>query len=273
MKDKLLTFDYFTGLIRGWGLILYATLPSGLALLNILDIKTTEVPFQPVQLLFPIIPLLVLYVLIQNKQKKWFLKRKYLKRRTIFSLVLILILTTSICGISLLITTHYQMSFTWEGLKGVWQAFLMSVSSLVISATLFLTILTKKEDLPGIPSIEFTIKNTEIKNGLIQIKYIMNEGDNFINIQLKKLSTIAKKCQDEAEIIRLNNINCSINYEMKTFIERLKAFIETLNELSNQDGDERSKKIEKCFSQNYSGVKEEILKHRETILYFKDLTI
>jgi hypothetical protein len=191
-------YDYLIG-CRGWGLVLYGTLPASLAVLRVIKIPEFEIrAFEIVGLLVFIafIPLLVLYLLIRQRLMAWYLMVYGLRIRSIFITLAILILSSVICGAAGLIEGKYILltpkqwllvdsSLRW---RPIVEAFLLGIVILVGSSTLFLAAVRETGGLPALPSADF-IKNisdlkdalTSIQNDLIWIKLENTELDKFSN--------------------------------------------------------------------------------------------
>jgi hypothetical protein len=165
-----LSFDQILGL-RGWGLILYGSLPANLALLGALEVKLGDVAAVQ-KYLIPVsfLPVFVTYLLIKNRQAAWFLTRDFLIARSLITTGLILILSTIISGASGVLRGRYTFSGSGSRWLGTSEAYLFGVASLVITSTLFMTVLSKDSDLPGLPSSKFVELLREIRADLRKVK-------------------------------------------------------------------------------------------------------
>lgn len=168
--ETVVLLDLVVGL-RGWGLILYGVLPANLALLGFVEIKLSASSL--ILLLLPIVvflPLVTTFLLIRNRHKDWYLTTKLLNTRSFIVTLVILLLASLISGLSGIIHGRYLVSLAYFGtmshLATIAESFLMAVGSLVLSSTLFLTILTKDSDFPGLPSTDFVRLAKTIRESL-----------------------------------------------------------------------------------------------------------
>lgn len=193
--------DQNTGLTRSWGLVLYASLPSCLAIIDVLEIKITEFEFGFEHVLFSVIPISVLYVLIHNKYHGWFIDLDKIHLRTLISLIIILLISTSICGLSLLVKGEYQLNLSSQGFIGVGKSYLMAISSLVLSSVLFLASLTKSSNLPGLPHSKMSNFIESIRSRLLRIQRaeICNVDEDELN-QLLEIILSVERDIDESDI-------------------------------------------------------------------------
>ncbi len=235
MLQKL---DQFTGIIRSWGLLLYASLPANLALLNILDIKINNIAFRYEYLFAAILPLTVIFLLILERQRVWFLRRDFLYFRTFFSVFLILIITTSICGLSLLIRNDYILTFNPKEWQGVAKAFLMAIASLVVSSALFMTILTKSSNLPGVPKKNFIDFQQKLKSNLLEIVNDEIWLDNNENLErfISIVDELEKDLQNFIFCIEINIINIEFKNllmdisNLKKLLDEIEKYFNNFNE-------------------------------------------
>jgi hypothetical protein len=172
--DTIVFLDLLFGL-RGWGLILYGVLPANLALLGVLEVKLTSLD-KLTRFLVPVVflPLLTTFLLIRQRHKEWYLTTKLLKTRSFIVTVIIFLLASLITGISGIIQGRYDVSWNYFGTTGhlttIAESFVIAVGSLVLTSTLFLTILTKESNFPGIPSVDFAKLLGTIRTDLRQIQ-------------------------------------------------------------------------------------------------------
>lgn len=185
--DKL---DQMLGL-RAWGLILYGALPASLSLLGVVEIKVAQVDrvgrMLIVMLVVSLLPMIVTFLLVRTRQKEWYFTTDYLFLRSIITTLLIVIAATLIAGASGIIREKYQFSpldlTNQNQLAAFAESFLFGIASLVISSSLFATILTKGADLPGLPASGFISAIAKMRQQLIALqnsqiwqKYDYNEG-------------------------------------------------------------------------------------------------
>lgn len=247
-KKLLLQFDYYTGFIRGWGLILYSTLPASLAILGVLEINIEAIEFRIEYLFISLIPVIVLYLLILKRYHSWFIERRHLHIRTSITLAIIISLTTALCGLSLVVKDNYSFILGKNGLEGLILSFLMAISSLVISSALFMIILTKETDLPGLPNVKIIDLIGEIK---LKIKSIQNEinaepltEDNLENV-IATIEPLSKNILSNGQL----NYCLSIRYELDSFQIELDNLINELNTLILKNGYEKAESIKQISSE------------------------
>jgi hypothetical protein len=213
---RVTTADYFLGL-RAWGLILYGALPANLSLLGVLDVKLAKVADLVLLLPLSVVPLLLVFLLIRSRQRDWYLSTDFLNFRSALHALLILLLATLIFGLSGLVLKGYKfapqalaacdcsrLAACWP-LKGIVESFLFAVGSLVLSSTLFMTIMTKGGDLPGLPTGEFTKQLGAIREKLrrVQSAPVWNvEGGDC----LKSVADEAKKLLGDLRAVSGNDL-------------------------------------------------------------------
>ncbi len=173
--DTIVFLDLLLG-VRGWGLILYGVLPANLALLGVLEVKLVPSLDKLTRFLVPIVflPLITTFLLIRHRHKEWYLTTKLLKTRSFIVTAVIFLLASLITGVSGIIQGKYDVSWSYFGTRGhlttILESFLIAVGSLVLTSTLFLTILTKESNLPGLPSVDFVKLLTTIRADLKQLQ-------------------------------------------------------------------------------------------------------
>src|ERR1700752_5346630 len=193
--------------IRGWGLILYGALPANLALLGTLEVKLGKVDDLK-YFLIPVsfLPIFATFLLIRNRYKEWYLTTDFLKTRSAITTLIIVVSATLISGASGVLHNKYVLTLNfWNdaGLMAIAESYLFGVSSLVITSTLFMTVLSKGSDLPGLPSAKFVELLSKIRSGLSQVKaspiweWPKYQGnDQITNELIAKLATV-KTSYDE----------------------------------------------------------------------------
>lgn len=193
--------------IRGWGLILYGTLPSNLALLGALNVEIAQIDkLSPILILLAsILPIYTIFILIRDLQKKWYLSEDYLKFRSVTITTIIILLATIISMISGIIHGRYVFtitnSFDFSSWTAVTESFIMAVISLVISSTFFVTTISKETDLPGLPPTYFVNLIEKLHEDMMQIKsskiwndsFLTNEDYDKIIIKATAIKTNLKK--------------------------------------------------------------------------------
>lgn len=236
-SDYLIKLDNIIGL-RAWGLILYGALPSNLALLGALEVKIDQI--NDLSLFYfimaSILPILVIFMLIKDRHREWYLTTDLLNLRSAITTIIILILATSISGISGIIHNRYIVgiphSWNWNEWIAIAESFLLAIVSLVISTTFFIAALSKEVDLPGLPSKAFTelmtklhIDMRKMKRSKIWGEYIPLD-DELINLietikqDLDKVNSIGNYLAKESlkqtcyDIINLINVLNTIKYSI-----------------------------------------------------------
>jgi hypothetical protein len=172
---RIVTLDYLVGL-RAWGLLLYGALPATLALLGLLEVKLTQT--RNILLLIPIsfLPLFLTFLLVRSRHREWYLTTDFLNFRSAFVTVSIISMATLISGLSGVLHDKYQFSSSvitkagiLEYLYVVAESFLLGAGSLVLTSTLFMAIITKGGDLPGLPASELVKKIATIRSKLQRV--------------------------------------------------------------------------------------------------------
>jgi hypothetical protein len=171
--------DYIIG-IRASGLILYGALPANLALLGMLEVKLGKVEnllslsasllFLPASLL----PLAVTFLLVRNRCREWYLTKDFLLCRSLVVTFLLTCCVSLITGAAGVINGKYILTpehiFDRQHFTVMAESFLLGISSLVITSTLFMSILTKAPDLPALPSSKFVELLNSIRNKIKQMQ-------------------------------------------------------------------------------------------------------
>lgn len=96
-----------------------------------------------------------------------------LKTRSAMTTLIIVVRASLISGASGVLHNKYVLTLNfWNnaGLMAIAESYLFGVSSLVITSTLFMTVLSKGGDLPGLPSVKFVELLGKIRSGLRQVK-------------------------------------------------------------------------------------------------------
>jgi hypothetical protein len=173
LDSKLELLDQLLGL-RSWGLILYGALPASLSLLGILDVKIGSFNKILPILLVSLLPLSLTFMLIRARQRDWYFTTDYLNVRSSITTLLIVMSATVIAGASGVIRDKYVFSLhnltDRSHVLAMGESFLFGMASLVISSTLFATILTKEANLPGLPATDFVKSATGVRQTLIGIQ-------------------------------------------------------------------------------------------------------
>jgi hypothetical protein len=263
LRNKAPQLDLIFG-IRAWGLILYGALPASLALLGILEVKVTNIgnslPFLvPVSLL----PLLITFLLIRSRNKDWYLTTKLLNIRSLIVTGLIVLCATFISGASGIIHGRYSLLLSEFGslhhITSIAESFLIGIGSLVLTSTLFLTILTKDSNLPGLPSSDFVKALAEIRGKLKQLQSssIWHSHTGFDG---GKLIATAQELEDSLEKITNYPGNNFAKSSLEPVRSGISHFINAVSEIQKGGNDESKRLIwAKHFMQS-----ESLEKHKES---------
>ncbi|HKQ07468.1 MAG TPA: hypothetical protein VJ464_20255 [Blastocatellia bacterium] len=170
---KLVRLDRLLGL-RGWGLVLYGALPANLALIGAVKVEMKLEASLPLFLFVVPLPVITTYLLIRTRQKEWYLATDRLALRSAITCAMIILLASLITGAARLIQGEYRWDFDFRlaglftpaHLKTAGESFLFGIATLVFSSTLFMTILTKGTDLPGLPLTGFVTLLGKVRQGL-----------------------------------------------------------------------------------------------------------
>lgn len=212
-NDNLVLLDHLLGL-RTWGLILYGILPSNLALLGVLNVNI--ISFHELSIFtisaVSILPIIFLAMLVQDQNKKCYLYSDFIFFRSAIITFLILCLSTSIIGLSGVLNNKYNIGVpqNFADFTAIIECFLSAVSSLVISSSFFILAITRKSDLPGLPSISF-------------------------------IELIGKLDREMRELIRFKDWNYYTDYE-NHYIEKIDEIEKTISEINNLKGNNLAKK-------------------------------
>lgn len=200
MSSQKRKFDYQMFLdrifgLRAWGLILYGALPANLALLGAIEIKISSANEQLPFLLIPatILPILLIFILIRDRHREWYLTTDSLNLRSVIVSITILFVAMIICGISGIIHNNYIIglpdNWNFNEWTAIVESFLLAVASLVLSSTLFITALKKEVDLPGLPSSDFVELIAKLRKNMRKMKgskiwkeYIPLDDNGFIKL-------------------------------------------------------------------------------------------
>jgi hypothetical protein len=173
--------DQILGL-RSWGLIMYGALPASLSLLGFLEVKMElfkKVKLSNVWMLMAILvvsslPVLLTFLLVRARQKEWYFTSDYLNLRSLITTLLIMLVSTLISGAAGIIRGDFVFSLDnitdAAHRSAMVESFLIGIASLVLSSTIFATILTKGADLPGLPSTTYVSLINGIRQQLIAIR-------------------------------------------------------------------------------------------------------
>lgn len=237
---------------RAFGLILFSLLPSNLALIGSLQVKIGSLDkFPPIiVVLSSSIPILAIFFLIRNKHKEWYLDKSLLNIRSGVHTLLILVLSTVICGISGVINGRYTFeiqdtflklpystfeisnSLEWSKTLPVVESFLLAIVSLVLSSTLFLAVLTKEGNFPLLPSAEFveSLKNVKIDIQKLQRDKLWEEAytneeeyDRLIELSRRIIEGLRKS----------GDLNFFAKGLLKSDEENMTHFLESLEDIKS----------------------------------------
>lgn len=242
-SNIIIRVDELLGL-RGWGLIFYGVLPSNLALLGILDTKLPDIDQISIILILvaSIIPLFFIFGLIRSQNKNWYITKDRFNIRSLTITFLIIILSTLIVEISGVIHKKYVLCMPWdiETLNSSAECFLLAISSLVLSSSIFILALTQKTNFPLLPPVSFAESICKIEKNLRVIKddeiwYNFKDVDDF-------LVNLVEDTKNELYDVSISNgnnlakISLNQNYEDLINLEKVLKIIQI-------DRGEKSKKI------------------------------
>jgi len=166
--------DHLFG-FRGWALVLYGALPANLAVIGALRVDSAfNAPTWPMVGLLAL-PIFVTYLLIRTRQREWYVSAAFLRIRSLVVTLTILACSVAIYDAAQLAKNRFKWSperpwWTPESSLALRESLLFSVASLVVSSTLFMTLLTKATDLPGLPSVATVTTLSRLRNGLRTVK-------------------------------------------------------------------------------------------------------
>lgn len=195
-SDNLILLDKLFG-FRAWGLILYSVISTILLLLGISNLKISSFNNLSNTFLITIsIPLIILLALsVKHQNQKWYLTTSYLYFRSTILTIIILLLSTSIVWIYE-DTNNPNLETTQNSMKvNPMKCLIIATLSLLIPSAFFVSSLTSKLDLPGLPSNSFVTLIEELylkMRELIKIKTWKNYTDydqNFMNL-IKEIETV-----------------------------------------------------------------------------------
>jgi len=204
LDQFLVRSDQMLGL-RASALLLYGALPANLALLGVLELKTY--PFggnSYVILIACFLPVLLTFLLIRNRHKDWYLSRENLTSRSLLATGVVIGLASLISGAAGVLRGTYTPSLSAMSLHAMTNCLLTGVASLVLTSTLFLTIITKGADVPGLPSTQLVTDLSKIRQDLILIQASLRtiqyapRNQGWIG-DLNEVQTRAKSVQQKIE--------------------------------------------------------------------------
>jgi len=170
VKDPpIVLLDHLVG-IRAWGLVLYATLPANLALIGALkvEVKGTGDGWPALALL--VLPVVATFLLIRSRQREWYLSPLLLNSRSLIMTLLILFFSSTIYAGAQILTGHYVFTlaepFGAAQFTTIRESIFFGVACLVASSTLFMTLLTKDSNLPGLPRSDAGTSLAAVRSGL-----------------------------------------------------------------------------------------------------------
>ena len=178
-------------------------------------------------------------MLIRARHRDWYLTSDFINLRSAVSTLVILILATLICAFSIIVHKEGKSDnsvesiigifehFKWEELKIIApQAFLLAVVSLVISSTLFITVLTKKVNLPGLPSVELVELIDKIRNNMRKIMG-SKVWEEYISVDDGKLINMAVEVKNDIDQAAV----CTGSYFVKKSLELIRIDIVNLKDI------------------------------------------
>lgn len=175
-EDWTQLLDHLVGL-RAWGLILYGVLPASLAALGFLEVADFDArprDILPALLLMAAVPVAVLWLLVNQRLRSWYLTRWGSRIRATFLTVTIIALSTAVSGAAGLIDGDY----VWIGLAvldpandrdfvtPILRSLLVAAVTLIATATFFLTAVEDESNLPSLPSKDFVANIKRMRSRL-----------------------------------------------------------------------------------------------------------
>ena len=250
---------------RAWGLILYGALPSWLALLGVSkgEVKFTAIEYLlPISIFASILPIAITFLLIRARHRNWYLTTDFLNVRSFISTFVILILAILICGVSVIIHSENNGESNIGILKYFKskelgkiapQAFLLAVVSLVLSSTLFITVLTRNISLPGLPSDDFVKFLGKIR---INMRKIMGSKvwKDYISLDDNKLTKLAKEIKDDMDQAAV----CTGNYLAKKSLEPIREDIINLINILGEIRSSGTNEAQKIKWKSYFAKREDL---------------
>jgi hypothetical protein len=240
---SLQKIDQMLGL-RSWGLILYGALPACLSLLGFIEIKVGKIQGQGLHTLWilPIacLPLIVTFLLVRAREREWYFTEDYLCLRSAVTTGLIVLCATAIAGVAGIIRQEYVFSFPplQDGGQALAECFLFGIASLVLSSTLFATVLTKGTDLPGLPSSGFVGAIARIRQQLIAIQqsFIWNAYEAN-NKKFEELNTEGAKLVTELRfaLSQPGNRLAKKNLGLKPLESDIVIFIKSVSSIKDEE--------------------------------------
>ncbi len=224
------TADKIFGL-RAWGLYLYGSLAAYLPFFGILDIKSNLIEDVPKLILLSssLLPVFVIFLLIKARYRIWYLTTDRLFIRALITTLLIIIISSLICGMSLIVRNDYEISFSLAAKyrNGIAEALLMAVICLTVSSTLFIAVLLKTLNLPGLPTQEFIKKQNVIRSNL---KFILSSGIKEELLSGEEMKELQKKGKEiEKNMKEIENL--SENYFAKKYMSSLLEHVNNFNQV------------------------------------------
>lgn len=167
-SNRWLKIDYLFGL-RAWGPVLYGILPASLAALGLLQVQAVAAKFEGDNwpfIFLAVVPLVVLYLIVRQRLRAWYLLDRMLWIRT----STIAFSTLALCS-----------AISWAGGRGAtdavsspwwaqsFEAVLLGLAVLVVPSALFMTVIKESGGPPGLPSKDFVTNLGTLRNSLAVI--------------------------------------------------------------------------------------------------------
>lgn len=264
--SRLVYLDHLLGL-RAWGLIVYGALPANLALFGIVSVKIGEIENRLLFLLLAtLLPLGVTFLLVRNRQQEWYLTNDYINFRSFTITFLIVLVASLISGISGVIDGKYILK---EGensrqvlLSAIAESYLFGIGSLVLSSTLFMTIITRGADLPGLPNSDFVDVLGKIRQKLKQLQansiWTSYKPPDEVN-----LAILVKELQNE--INQLSNMpgHKLALLSLWPIQSSVKHFNQTLRNIQNANSDGLKISLWNIYFEKQDNLNQALLERRE----------
>jgi hypothetical protein len=178
--SRRLRCDYLLG-IRGWGLILYGALPASLAALGAVTWPKVQLPYSvavlPLIFVVGMIPIFVVYLLVRQRLKAWYLMQDQLTSRSLVLTVAIFLTSTLVGEAAAIIQgkhelvplPRYMKLATPAKLQPIGEALLLAIVFMIGSSTLFLAAAKEDSGLPALPSKDFASDVKTLRESLTAI--------------------------------------------------------------------------------------------------------
>lgn len=270
--SNLIFLDKIIGL-RAFGLIFYGVLPSILFLLGVSDVKFSHInESAQIIIIIPIILItLFIFLLIRTCLKGWYLTTDFLIIRSIVITTITLLISTIICGLSGILKNKYVLAIPYnleecvDILKSepTFESFLLAIAGLLIASPFFMTAVSKRFDLPALPSVKFAKLIPEIRGNmkLINSDMIWSECVSLEDDKLIDLAEKIKRSLNQAINLKMNSIS---QKSLELIYEDIINLINVLYEIKNSSNDMSKEIIWMIYFENQNLLSPDQIKRRES---------